>query len=153
MRIDEIKKLIELVERSGIGELEVRSWWRSIRIAKTPQGEARLLPMVAPAPAAAPSASASAQPAAEAMADVAAEGLVVIASPMVGTFFRAASPTAEPYAKVGGQVAAGQAVCIVEAMKLMNEIESEVSGTVVKILVENGQPVEFNQPLFHIRPN
>ncbi|MBD3236824.1 MAG: acetyl-CoA carboxylase biotin carboxyl carrier protein, partial [Candidatus Eisenbacteria bacterium] len=81
------------------------------------------------------------------------DGVVVIASPMVGTFYRASTPTAEPFVKVGAPVTAGQVVCIVEAMKLMNEIEAEVSGTIVEVLVENGQPVEFNQPLFHVRPD
>jgi acetyl-CoA carboxylase biotin carboxyl carrier protein len=85
-------------------------------------------------------------------ASEAEEGLVAIRSPMVGTFYRAPNPTAPSYCDVGAKVGIGTVVCIVEAMKLMNEIESEVAGTIDKILVENGKPVEFNQPLFLLRP-
>lgn len=159
MRIEEIKKLIELVEQSGIGELEVRHWWSSIRILKNPRGDAQVVSLAAPSPSLPQGTSPAAdrrQPAdpdASFEADVARGALAVIASPMVGTFYVASSSTAEPYVKVGSHVSAGQVVCIVEAMKLMNEIEAEVSGTIAKVLVENGQPVEFNQALFHVRPD
>jgi acetyl-CoA carboxylase biotin carboxyl carrier protein len=157
VRIEEIKKLIELVEQSAIGELEVRRWWGSVRIAKAPRGGAPLVTFTPPVAATAgedpPPAPAASEPVASAAPDAPAAGEVTIASPMVGTVYRASSPTAEPFVKVGSHVAAGQVVCIVEAMKLMNEIEAELSGTVTKILVENGQPVEFNQALFHLRPD
>jgi acetyl-CoA carboxylase biotin carboxyl carrier protein len=79
-------------------------------------------------------------------------GLIAIVSPMVGTFYAAPSPTAPPYVQVGSRVSSGQVVCIIEAMKLMNEIEAEISGTIAEVLVQNEQPVEFNQPLFLVRP-
>jgi acetyl-CoA carboxylase biotin carboxyl carrier protein len=168
MRIDEIRRLIKLVEESQINELEVRSWWSRVRILKrsepaaggsiphvvaVPAGASVPAPAggrrEASAPAAEP-ASGGAAPAADA-ADEA--GLVAVRSPMVGTFYRAPSPSAPPYVDVGHHVTVGQVVCIVEAMKLMNEIESEVAGTISKILIQNGMPVEFNQPLFLVRPD
>ena len=96
--------------------------------------------------------AAGAAPAAPAVADVAPEALLTIEAPMVGTFYRASSPTAEPFAREGDVVKEGQVLCIIEAMKLMNEIEAKAAGRVVKILVENGQPVEYGQPLFLLDP-
>ena len=168
MQVDDIRRLVKLVEESEIDELEVRRWWTVVRILKRgnnhSSGEQTVvvaapapvaLPVASPAPAA-PAAStvdASAPPKTEAKAAPSADaGLVPIKSPMVGTFYRAPSPEAAVYVDLGTRVSVGQVVCIVEAMKLMNEIEAEVAGSVERILVENGQPVEFNQPLFLVRP-
>jgi len=150
MRTDEIGKLIELVERSQIDELEVRRWWGTVRIVKNSRGAVYPVEPLRHAPASAP-APAEAPPAAAAPAPPDDATLVPVVSPMVGTFYRAPSPAAPPYVEAGARVEVGQVVCIVEAMKLMNEIESEVAGTIARILVENGQPVEFNQPLFLVK--
>ncbi len=165
MRIDEIRRLIKLVEESQINELEIRRWMTRVRIVKRSEelsddarGTTVRLPALPQAPAAATRESSSAVPAGPAAPVQAAEtgeeaGLVAIRSPMVGTFYRAPSPQSPPYVDVNQRVAVGQVVCIVEAMKLMNEIESEVAGTIAKILVQNGMPVEFNQTLFLVRPD
>ena len=144
--LDELRRLIRLVQRTGIGELEISAGGRTVRIsASGARGAGGPVTVVAPASAPAP-AAAAAPPA------PAAEHHVAIVSPMVGTFYRAPAPDADPYVETGGLVEIGQTVCIVEAMKLMNEIESEVRGRVVKVLVENAQPVEFGQKLFLIEP-
>jgi len=148
----ELRQLIRLVQRTGIGELEVSSGERTVRIAAQPRATANLGFSAAPA-----SAPAAEQPAAAAARTAPppppeAENLAAITSPMVGTFYRAPAPDADPYVESGDLVEVGQTVCIVEAMKLMNEIESEIRGRVVKILVENAQPVEFGQKLFLIEP-
>jgi acetyl-CoA carboxylase biotin carboxyl carrier protein len=149
----EIRQLIRLVQRTGIGELEVSSGDRTVRIAAQPH-----LPVnVGYSPAVAASALAAEQPAAAAAgkappAPQGTEDLAAVTSPMVGTFYRAPAPDADPYIEVGDLVEVGQTVCIIEAMKLMNEIESELRGRVVKILVENAHPVEFGQKLFLIEP-
>jgi acetyl-CoA carboxylase biotin carboxyl carrier protein len=149
--LSEIRQLIRLVQRTGIGELEVSSGERTVRIAAQPGGPVSpaLPPAFAgPAPGAdRPAPAAKASPAATGTEDLAA-----ITSPMVGTFYRAPAPDADPYVEVGDKVEVGQTVCIIEAMKLMNEIESEYRGRVVKVLVENAQPVEFGQKLFLIEP-
>jgi acetyl-CoA carboxylase biotin carboxyl carrier protein len=156
--LDEIRKLIQLVKRTKIGELEVSEGGRTVRISTWPQHlpPAQVFPAAPPAPAAAPapssSESAPAPPAPATGASANADRSVKIVSPMVGTFYRSPAPDAEPYLEVGKQVEVGQTVCIIEAMKLMNEIESEVRGRVTRILVENGQPVEFGQTLFLIDP-
>jgi acetyl-CoA carboxylase biotin carboxyl carrier protein len=151
MRADEIRELVELVERSGIVELEVHRGRDSIRIRK-PAPEDHLAAAAAAPPG--PGATVAEPQRTAAQASGASEGgLLQIRSPMVGTFYRASSPDAKPYIESGSRVGVGQVVCIVEAMKLMNEIESEVAGEVVRVLVENGQPVEFNQPLFLVRPD
>ena len=145
----ELRRLIELVQQTGIGELEVTTGGRTVRIAAQPGGvPATTVAAPAPAPAPAPAAAPGGAPAAPA----AGEASLVITSPMVGTFYRAPAPDADPYVEVGDTVSVGQTVCIVEAMKLMNEIESEVKGRVVKILVENAQPVEYGQKLFLVEP-
>jgi acetyl-CoA carboxylase biotin carboxyl carrier protein len=152
MRVDEIGKLIELVERSQIDELEVRHWWGTVRIVKNSRGVVYPVEPLRHALAAAPTAApAEAPPAAAAPVHPDDANLVPVVSPMVGTFYRAPSPAAPSYVEAGTRVEVGQVVCIVEAMKLMNEIESEVAGTIARILVENGQPVEFNQPLFLVK--
>ncbi len=157
-----IKKLIRLVEESEIESLEVSSWGRKIRITQKlhgrTNGHSESAPVIqsvvaAPAPvmvaAAAPVAVA---PSAAAPAEDTAH-LVSIKSPMVGTFYSAPSPDSPPYVSLNERITVGQVVCIVEAMKLMNEIESEVTGRVTKVLAENGKPVEFGQVLFLIDPN
>ncbi|ENV3693769.1 acetyl-CoA carboxylase biotin carboxyl carrier protein [Vibrio parahaemolyticus] len=149
MDIRKIKKLIELVEESGIAELEISEGEESVRISR--HGTAApapvhyaAAPVAAPAPvAAAPVAEA---PAAEAPAAAVPAGHQVL-SPMVGTFYRSPSPDAKSFVEVGQKVNAGDTLCIVEAMKMMNQIEADKSGVVTAILVEDGQPVEFDQPL------
>ena len=139
MDIRKIKKLMELVEQSGINELEVREGEESIRLSKAPAG-------VMMTPAAAPVAAAPSLAPVVAAAPAPATGYTQTA-PMVGTFYRAASPDSAPFVEVGKQVAAGDVICIIEAMKLMNQIEADKAGVVAAILVEDGQPVEFGQPL------
>ncbi|EOK5960347.1 acetyl-CoA carboxylase biotin carboxyl carrier protein [Vibrio parahaemolyticus] len=142
MDIRKIKKLIELVEESGIAELEISEGEESVRISR--HGTASPAPVhYAAAPVAAPVADA---PAAEAPAAAVPAGHQVL-SPMVGTFYRSPSPDAKSFVEVGQKVNAGDTLCIVEAMKMMNQIEADKSGVVTAILVEDGQPVEFDQPL------
>ena len=150
MDIRKIKKLIELVEESGIAELEITEGEESVRIHRGPSGAAAApmhynLAAPAPAPAAAPVAA----PVAEAQADDTPTGHQV-KSPMVGTFYRASSPTAKSFVEVGQSVNVGDTLCIIEAMKMMNQIEADKAGVVKAILVENQEPVEFDQPLFII---
>jgi acetyl-CoA carboxylase biotin carboxyl carrier protein len=148
-----LKKLIDLVQESGIAELEITEGEERVRIARggavsvTPH-PAGAAPVVTVPPGAA-AAAVPATPAAAALAEGAPEGHVV-KSPMVGTFYRAPSPDAKPFVEVGGTVKAGETICVLEAMKLMNEIEADASGTIKAILVENGQPVEYGQALFII---
>ncbi len=139
--LSELQQLIVLVQESGIGELELSAGGRSVRISATASAPAAV--PVAAEPAARPAAPGLA----EATADPASH-LEAITSPMVGTFYRSPAPDAEPFIENGDPVAVGQTVCIIEAMKLMNEIEAEFKGRVVQILVENAQPVEFGQKLF-----
>ncbi|MGS7252816.1 acetyl-CoA carboxylase biotin carboxyl carrier protein [Pseudomonas sp. LAM2023] len=152
MDIRKVKKLIELLEESGIDELEIKEGEESVRISrhsKTPAAQQYFAPApVAAAPAAAPVAAAA--PAAEAAAAAPALKGTVIRSPMVGTFYRKPSPTSPNFAEVGQSVKKGDTLCIVEAMKMMNHIEADVGGVIDAILVEDGQPVEFDQPLFTI---
>ena len=150
MDLRKLKKLIDLVQESGISELEVTEGEEKVRIAKhigsvAPATYVAHAPVAAPAPAAAVPVAGPAEPAAAALP----EGNVV-KSPMVGTFYRASAPGAKPLIEVGQSVSSGDRLCIIEAMKLMNEIESEFTGVVKAILVENGQPVEYGQPLFVI---
>lgn len=149
MDIRKVKKLIELLEESGIDELEIKEGEESVRISRHGKQPAYVQPTYAPAPA--PVAVAAAPVAAEAAAPAAAKlNGTVVRSPMVGTFYRAASPTSGNFVEVGSSVKKGDILCIVEAMKMMNHIEAETSGTIESILVENGQPVEYDQPLFTI---
>ncbi|MFI5370840.1 MAG: acetyl-CoA carboxylase biotin carboxyl carrier protein [Candidatus Eisenbacteria bacterium] len=148
--LGELRQLIRLVQRTGIGELEVTSGGRTVRIAAMPSGVATAVAVPPAGPTAVePGAAAVETPAAAGGGD---ERLPAVTSPMVGTFYRAPAPDADPYVEVGSTVDVGQTVCIIEAMKLMNEIESEVKGRVARILVENAQPVEFGQKLFLIEP-
>ena len=145
--LGELRQLIRLVQSTGIGELEINSGGRSVRIAA--HAAAGSMPVVHAAPAAgvpAPAAPGSAPSAAA--APVASSTLKAITSPMVGTFYRAPAPDADPFVETGDTVEVGQTVCIIEAMKLMNEIEADFKGKVVQVLVENAQPVEFGQKLY-----
>lgn len=142
MDLRKLKKLIDLVQESGIAELEITEGEEKVRVVRgggvtiTSSG-ASASPAPAGTPAAPPAAASEAAP----------EGHVVKA-PMVGTFYRAPSPDAKPFVEVGQTIKEGQTICIIEAMKLMNEIEADASGVVKAVLVENGQPVEYGQPLF-----
>jgi len=150
-----LEELINLVENSDVTELSVRSLFTSVRIVRGGQPVAAHPHPAAPAPAAAaPGAAgpASVEMPAEAGSDEDSD-LVPIVSPMVGTFYASPAPDSPPYVRQGDRVSKGQVVCIVEAMKLMNEIESEVSGTVARIEVEDAQPVEYGQTLFLVQPD
>jgi acetyl-CoA carboxylase biotin carboxyl carrier protein len=153
MDLRKLKTLIDLVSESNISELEITEAEGKVRIVKAGASAVALPTMVA-APvvaAAAPAASAPTAAAEPASAAAPAEPAGhAVKSPMVGTFYRAASPGAKPFAEVGQQVKEGQAICIIEAMKIMNEIEADKSGTITQILCENGQAVEFGQPLLII---
>ena len=149
MELDKIRELVRLVEESQIQELELSNRGETIRIAKAGaaspmmvQAAAASMPAVAPSPAAAAATPAPAAPSAGRE----------VTSPIVGTFYRSPSPESEFFVKVGDRVSVGDVLCIVEAMKVMNEIEAEFAGTVLEILVENAQPVEFGQPLFRVDP-
>jgi len=144
MDIRKIKKLIEIIEESDIAELEIKEGEESIRISRYSAAPAA----VAYAPAAVAAAPAVAAPAA-AMAEEKITGHVV-KSPMVGTFYRSASPGTKVFAEIGQSVQVGDTLCIIEAMKILNQIESDKSGTITKVLVENAEPVEYGQPLFII---
>jgi acetyl-CoA carboxylase biotin carboxyl carrier protein len=150
MDIRKVRKLIELLEHTDIAELEIREGEESVRISRQGTGAQ---PLIMPAPpqsqalGAAPAAIPN--PATSSVADDVPEEILV-RSPMVGTFYRAPSPGSKPFVEEGEKVKAGDTLCIIEAMKILNQIESERAGTVKQILVENAQPVEYNQPLFVI---
>jgi len=150
MDIRKIKKLIELVEESGIAELEITEGEESVRIHRGSSQAAAPVHYAAPAPMAAPAAPAPAAAPAAAPAEPEAPAGHTVKSPMVGTFYRASSPTAKNFVEVGQSVNVGDTLCIVEAMKMMNQIESDKAGVVKAILVENQEAVEFDQPLFII---
>ncbi len=152
MDIRKVKKLIELLEESGISEIEISEGEESVRISRYPQpgtvsvaaAPMALAPQAAPAAPAAPGAGSAA-----ALPTPASRGQQVTA-PMVGTFYSGPAPGAKSFVEIGSEVKAGDTLCVIEAMKMMNQIESEFAGRVVSVLVENGNPVEFGQPLFVI---
>ena len=152
MDLRKLKTLIDLVSESNVSELEITEAEGKVRIVKSaPVGQAApvtytMAPAAAPAPVAAPAPAAAAT---ELVPPVADEGHTV-KSPMVGTFYRASSPGAKPFVEVGDTIKEGETICIVEAMKILNEIEADKSGTVTRILVDNGQAVEYGQPLYTI---
>ena len=150
MDIRKVKKLIELLEESNIAEIEIHEGEDSVRISRMPTGlPAQAVVHAAPAVAmAAPAATVAPQEAAV-VESSAPEGHAVT-SPMVGTFYEAATPGAKPFVAVGQQVSVGDTLCIIEAMKMLNQIEADKAGTIAAMLVENGQPVEFGQSLFVI---
>ena len=153
MDIRKVKKLIELLESSGVAEIEISEGEESVRISRYSPAAQPVVQTYAPAPAAA---AAAAQPAAQAPATAAAPAAPPepegheIKAPMVGTFYASATPGGQPFVEVGASVEMGQTLCIIEAMKMMNQIEADVSGRVIRVLVENGNPVEFGQTLFVI---
>ena len=157
MDIERIKELFRLLEESEIDDLEisVKDKGGEISIRKgTPEGTTVMQSVPSPAAGAPVQANPPAPAGAEVLekAEKTPAGIEEITSPIVGTFYRAPSPEAEPYVEIGDHIETGQVVCIVEAMKIMNEIQAEISGSVEKILVKNGDPVEFGQVLFHIKP-
>jgi acetyl-CoA carboxylase biotin carboxyl carrier protein len=166
--LKELKEILQILEEKEITEFELEEEGLKLRIRKAgassnhsaatavlPLHMPAVIPPVAavPAPGAGASAAApSAPPAATAPAEAAEAGLVVVKSPIVGTFYRAPDPNSAPFANVGDRVRVGQVLCIIEAMKLMNEIEAETAGEIVKVHQESGQPVQYGDPLFTIRP-
>ncbi|MFM1887207.1 MAG: hypothetical protein RL026_2364 [Pseudomonadota bacterium] len=153
MDIRKIKKLIELLEESGIAEIEIKEGEEAVRISRQPTGAVMPQYLAAPpamiqppAPAAAPAAATAAQAGSSAKASSAN----AVPSPMVGTFYAAASPTAKAFVSIGDEVKVGDVLCIIEAMKMMNQIEADRAGRVTAIMVKNGEAVEFGQPLFVI---
>ena len=146
MDIRKVKKLIELLEESDVAEIEIHEGEESVRISRQSSIPTQLAP-IAPQPAAQPAAAPAAPP--PVVEPEAIQGHAV-KSPMVGTFYRAASPGSKSFVEEGQQVAVGDTLCIIEAMKILNQIESDKAGTIKKILVDNGQPVEYNEPLFII---
>lgn len=154
MDIRKLKKLIELVEDSGIAELEITEGEESVRIGRypAPGSVPAAPPTQAPAPVAAPPAAGGGdQPAPAAKEEDDTPDGQIVRSPMVGTFYRAPSPDAKAFVEVGDKIGPSDTLCIIEAMKMLNQIEAEVSGEVSEVLVENGQPVEFDQPLFVVK--
>ncbi len=170
LNLREIKELLEMVEEKGFAEFELEAGGMHLRVRREAQqpllpshgpviayepvaipAQLAPVPMAAPSPVADPPAAAPA-PAAPPTPKAAEENLSTVKSPIVGTFYESSAPGSPPLARVGQTVQKGQVLCIVEAMKLMNEIESDVAGEVVQCLVKNGQPVEYGQPLFAIRP-
>jgi len=147
MDIRKVKKLIELLEESGVAEIEIHEGEESVRISR--HGQSVVAAPMMQAPAATPAPAPIAAPPAEPAAAEQPAGHAV-KSPMVGTFYRSSSPGAKAFTEVGQQVNVGDTLCIIEAMKLLNQIEADKSGTVKAIMVANGQPVEYNQPLFII---
>lgn len=155
MDIRKIKKLIELLEESGVNEIEIREGEESVRISRksesaAPQYVVHSPQPMSPAPLAPVAPQSSVSDGKDENKSTLPEGHVMT-SPMVGTMYRAPSPTQPSFVEIGSQVKAGDTLCIVEAMKMLNQIEADASGTIVAILVENGQPVEFGQPLFVIK--
>lgn len=159
--LDFIERLIEAFDQSSVDSLEIERGGTRVRLAKTPPMSAAPVAMAAPmaaaalpAPAAPPAPAPVAEPApAESAPAPSSSNLVDVTSPMVGTFYGAPAPDAPPYVEVGSRVGAGDTLCIIEAMKLMNELECEVSGTIAEICIENAQPVEFGQVLFRVDPS
>ena len=153
MDLRKIKKLIDLLEESNLAELEIKEGEEVVRLSRVPKGGVAVAapvalapaPVAAPVVAPAPAAAAEAVPAANAL-----PAGHVVKAPMVGTFYASSSPGAAPFVKVGQQVKAGETLGVIEAMKMFNQIEADVAGTIQAILVENSQPVEFDQPMFVI---
>ena len=145
---DEIGRMLDLMEERELEELEIEQDGVRIRLRKQP----RVATGVRPAPASAATPLPQVAPPVEVEEDSAGDGLVLVKSPIVGTFFLAAEPGAQPFVEVGTTVRKGQVLCIIEAMKLMNEIDADRDGEIVKVFVENGQPVQYGEKLFAIRP-
>jgi acetyl-CoA carboxylase biotin carboxyl carrier protein len=158
LNIGKLQKILDLMDERGVAEIEVRSWFRTVRISRASAGAnvSFISAGATPPGQAVPAPVAQAAPLPEAAAPAAAEeedeNLVVVKSPMVGTFYRAPAPDADPFVAEGDKVSRGTVLCIIEAMKIMNEIESEYAGTVVRVHVANAEPVEYGQPLFSLKP-
>ncbi len=162
MKPKEIQELIDFVANSGLAEVNIETEQFKLNIKKYPDVVASQAPVyslpqvaqqaIAPATNTAPAANTTSAPKTEAPAAEAKSNLITIKSPMIGTFYRSAGPDKPMFVNVGDEVSVGKPVCIIEAMKLFNEIESEISGTIVKILVDNATPVEYDQPLFLVEP-
>jgi len=155
MDLRKIKKLIDLLEESNLAELEIKEGEEVVRLSRVPKGSVQMQPMYAQAaPAPAPVAAAPVPTSAPAADSVPAASDLpaghTVKAPMVGTFYAASTPGAPAFAKIGQQVKAGETIGIIEAMKMFNQIEADVAGTILAILVENGQPVEFDEPMFVI---
>jgi acetyl-CoA carboxylase biotin carboxyl carrier protein len=150
MDIRKIKKLIELLEESGIAEIEIKEGEEAVRISRLPAGgvAAHPLPQVSVPPAPGAVAASTALPAAESTAPKPKPNEHVITAPMVGTFYASPSPGAKPFVEIGDEIKVGQVLCIIEAMKMMNQIEADRAGRIASIMARNGDPVEFGQPLF-----
>ncbi|MBI4348417.1 MAG: acetyl-CoA carboxylase biotin carboxyl carrier protein [Elusimicrobia bacterium] len=153
--LDFIERLIRDFDDSGVDTLEVERGGTRIKLSKSPPFAPTpfVIPLPAPGTAAAPLAPAEEGGAPERAPPPPGRDLIEVTSPMVGTFYRAPAPDAPPYVEPGKHVSPGDTLCIIEAMKLMNEIKSEVAGRVIEVLIENGSPVEFNQPLFVVEPH
>lgn len=152
MNPKEIKNMIDFIANSGLAEVNIETEAFKIQVKRNTEGTVVATP--APLPVAAPAAApAPAAPAAEAATATPANNYVEVKSPMIGTFYRSPTPNDPVFVSVGDRITAGDKVCIVEAMKLFNEIESEVSGTIVQVLVENASPIEYDQPLFLVDPS
>jgi acetyl-CoA carboxylase biotin carboxyl carrier protein len=150
MDIRKVKKLIELLEESGISELEISEGEESVRISRHPRMGMQVAAQPAPVMHAPAAAVAAPSPAAAAAERAARNDEHTVTSPMVGTYYASASPGAKPFVEIGSEIKVGQILCIIEAMKMMNQIESDKEGRVTAMLAKNGEPVEFGQPLFII---
>ena len=151
MDIRKVKKLIELLEESGISELEISEGEESVRISRHPRAGMQVATQAAPIMQAAPAAAAAPATAATAGGERAPRNDEhTVTSPMVGTYYSSASPGSKPFVEIGSEIKVGQILCIIEAMKMMNQIESDKEGRVTAMLAKNGEPVEFGQPLFII---
>jgi len=148
MDIRKVKKLIELLEESGISELEISEGEESVRISRHPRMAMQSPATMTAAPAHAAPVSVAATPATSAGEHKPKNDEHTVTSPMVGTYYSAASPGSKPFVEIGSEIKVGQILCIIEAMKMMNQIESDKAGRVTAILAKNGEPVEFGQPLF-----
>lgn len=147
MELDDIRKLIDLMEERGLAELELKNRLGEVRLVRN-----GVRPVQATEPVASPAAAPVEAPASNPVAPEPVEPGLAIRSPMVGTFYRAPNPDSEPYVEIGSVVEKGAVVCIIEAMKMMNEIQAEQRGRVTRVLVENAEPVEYEQPLFVLEP-
>lgn len=161
MKAKEIRDLIDFISQSGLEEVNIETEEFKIQVKRSNEviSQVAAAPVAAPVAVAAPAASQASAPApapassgSESKSDGGSDKYVTIKSPMIGTFYRSANPESDPFVNVGDTVKSGQTVCIIEAMKLFNEIESDVNGTIVEVLVDNAQPVEFDQPLFRVDP-
>lgn len=152
MDIRKVKALIEIVKESGIAEIEIREGEESVRISRQSQGVEVMMsnPAFVPMQTATPTPQIAAAPVAPAAPVTTEPSGHQVKSPMVGTFYRSSAPGAKPFKEIGDTVTAGETICIIEAMKMMNQIEADKSGKIKSILVENGQPVEFGQPLLEV---